>query len=263
MLRHDNCKVLKDYTNISVRKFKTDALITLDVIPAGLINEEEFNEKKQIVKEVFDKKHLDDILAFKYDDSLCNLPINVSVSALKAKENYLRKPSFLKDGINHASIGTLYHKIFEKLPIKKYSINDLEYELDLLVKNKIISIEERKLLDINKVFSYLTSDIYDMILTADSVYREKKISFKLPSNYYLEKNNSGEVLVDGIIDLLFVKNDTYIIVDYKTDNIMHIDELKELYKVQLDLYEYALKSKGIRNIRKYIYSITLNKYIEV
>lgn len=263
LLRHDNCKVLKDYTNVSVKTFKTDALVTLDVILAGTINEDEFNEKKRVTKEIFDEKHLEDILRFNYDDSLCNLPINISVSDLKAKENYLRKPNFLKDGINHASIGTLYHKIFEKLPVKKYSINELEYELDLLVKNKIISREERKLLDISKVFSYLTSDIYDMILTSDNVYREKKISFKLSSSYYLEETNSGDILVDGIIDLLFVKEDTYFIVDYKTDNITDINELVDLYRVQLDLYEYALKSKGIKNIRKFIYSIKLNKYIEV
>ncbi len=34
---------------------------------------------------------------------------------------------------------------------------------------------ELKLIDINKIFMYLTSDIYDMILNSSKVYKEKEI----------------------------------------------------------------------------------------
>ena len=43
-----------------------------------------------------------------------------------------------------------------------------------------------------------------------------------------------------------------------------MEELKELYKVQLDLYEIAIKQLlNAKKVKKYIYSIKLNKFKEV
>lgn len=64
--------------------------------------------------------------------------------------------------------------------------------------------------------------------------------------------------------MLFITNDTYNIVDYKTDKVSSMDELKDLYKIQLDLYEIALREKmNAKNVKKFIYSIYLGKFIEV
>ena len=90
------------------------------------------------------------------------------------------------------------------------------------------------------------------------------INFYIPSSYYDNSLKSGNILSSGVIDLLFITNDTYNIVDYKTDKVSSMDELKDLYKVQLDLYEIALREKmNAKNVRKFIYSIYLGKFIEV
>ena len=61
-----------------------------------------------------------------------------------------------------------------------------------------------------------------------------------------------------------LKNDEYYIIDYKTDNVDTLEKLKDLYKVQLDLYELAIKQKmNAKKVNKYIYSIKLNKFIKV
>ena len=91
-----------------------------------------------------------------------------------------------------------------------------------------------------------------------------QINFKIPSSYYDNSLKSGTILTSGVIDLLYIKNDVYNIVDYKTDNVDNMDELKDLYKIQLDLYEIALKQKyNAKKVKKYIYSIKLAKFIEV
>ena len=77
----------------------------------------------------------------------------------------------MNDGVSHTSLGTLYHKIFEKLPIKKYSISSLNEEIDNLVLEKIITSEEKELVNLEKIFSYLTSSIYEDLLSSDKVYR--------------------------------------------------------------------------------------------
>jgi ATP-dependent helicase/nuclease subunit A len=110
---------------------------------------------------------------------------------------------------------------------------------------------------------YLTSDIYDLILLSNNIKREYNVTFKAPLNLY-DSNLDGEVLTEGVIDLLFELDDIYYIVDYKTDNVNDMEELKELYKVQLDLYEIAIKQLlNAKKVKKYIYSIKLNKFKEV
>ena len=133
-----------------------------------------------------------------------------------------------------------------------------------MVEKNVVSKEDLKKLNMDKLFAYLTSDIYDMILNSTDVRREYKITFKAPINYYDDSLSGMDVLVDGVIDLLCKTSDTYVIVDYKTDNVDLIEELKDRYKVQLDLYEIAVKDVlKAKKVRKFIYSIKLNKFIEV
>ena len=172
-------------------------------------------------------------------------------------------PNFLNDGINHTKLGTLYHKIFEVLPVKKYSITSLKEELNGFINNNIITKEELDLINIEKIFAYLTSDLYSIML-GSIVYKEKEITFEIPSLYYDNSLKNGKILTSGVIDLLFIKDDTYYIVDYKTDKVDSLQKLKERYKIQLDLYEIGIRNiYNATNIEKYIYSIYLNKFIKV
>lgn len=254
ILRHKDGKALRDYANIDCKTFMHDAKFKINIVEASGIKDEDLSDKKEFIKEE------EKIKINNYDHSNLFIPEKLSVSDIKSlSSNYLRKPYFLNKMQKSTNIGTLYHKIFELLPIKKYSITSLKEELDKLN----ISDEEKRLIDMEKVFAYLTCDLYDMILNSDRVYKEKEITFYAPASYYDESLKNAEILLDGIIDLLFVKDDTYFIVDYKTDDVTSLDKLVELYKVQLDLYEVAVKQKGAKKVRKFIYSIKLNKYIEV
>ena len=258
LLRHKDGSSLRDIGMIDVKVFNDKASIKIDIKDGNQIDESEFNKKNKELKTIIDYDKYKGILDTNYVDNY-DVPKYLSVSDIKKKEDYLRNPSFLTDGINHASIGSLYHKILEELPVKKYSIKELEETL-----NNILSKEELKLISLEKLFSYLTSDIYYELLDSDKFYKELQINFKIPSSYYDNSLKSGTILTSGVIDLLYIKNDIYNIVDYKTDNVDNMDELKDLYKIQLDLYEIALKQKyNAKKVKKYIYSIKLAKFIEV
>ena len=152
----------------------------------------------------------------------------------------------------------------ELLPVKRYTIKSLEEEIDEIIKNGKILESDKKIIRLEDIFSYLTSDIYENLLYSDKYYKEMPINFYIPSSYYDNSLKSGNILSSGVIDLLFITNDTYNIVDYKTDKVSSMDELKDLYKIQLDLYEIALREKmNAKNVRKFIYSIYLGKFIEV
>ena len=152
----------------------------------------------------------------------------------------------------------------ELLPVKRYTIKSLEEEIDEIIKNGKILESDKKIIRLEDIFSYLTSDIYENLLYSDKYYKEMPINFYIPSSYYDNSLKCGNILSSGVIDLLFITNDTYNIVDYKTDKVSSMDELKDLYKVQLDLYEIALREKmNAKNVKKFIYSIYLGKFIEV
>lgn len=255
ILRHSSSKNLREYANIDCKVFNHESKFKINIIEAKDIKDEVLVEKEELSVENNDNKTLN------YDISLSNIPNKLSVSEIKkGGKKFVRKPYFLSSNIKSTNLGTLYHKIFELLPIKKYSINSLKEELNNLKLTK----EELELINIDRIFSYLTSSLYDIILSSDKVYKEKEITFYAPSYFYDENIKNGNILVDGVIDLLLEKDNSYIIIDYKTDKVSSLEELVELYKVQLDLYEIAIKNKyNAVNVDKYIYSVHLNKYIKI
>ena len=70
-------------------------------------------------------------------------------------------------------------------------------------------------------------------------------------------------IVDGEVDIVFIEDGEMVIVDYKTDRIREIGELRR-HKPQLDLYEQAMTQIfGLPVKEKLVFSITLNDYIRV
>lgn len=263
LLRHPSCKDLRSLSMVIPKSFATPSKVKVNVISAVNINEDEFNQKSIIEKRNFDAEWFNKISTFNNENNN-PIPVYLSVSDIKKKSNYLRLPNFMSDGIDHTSVGTLYHKIFEVLPVKKYDVNSLKDELEKLLKDNIITKEELSIIKLENIFSYLTSEIYDGILSSDKIYREKELTFEVPASYYDKTLKSGKILTSGIVDLMFVKDGVYTIVDYKTDNVDTLEELKDRYKVQLDLYEIGIKNiMKAKSVKKYIYSVKLNNYIEV
>ena len=259
LLRHPSSKGLRNLTDIDCETFINESKLNVKLIEGRKINESEFNTDTK-EKTYFDINWYNEVNSISYENEI---PEYLSVSMIKKSNTYNRMPNFMSDGVNHTKLGTLYHKVFEYLPVKKYSISSLNDELNKLVSNNIISTDELNMINIEKVFAYLTTDLYN-VMTDSIVYKEKEITFEIPANYYDNSLKNGNILTSGIIDLLFIKDDTYYIVDYKTDKVDTLEELVERYKVQLDLYEIGIKNiYNAKKVEKYIYSIYLNKFIKV
>lgn len=258
LIRKNTKNELNSMYELNNKKFDYNCDFKVNVINANDIKDINLDDNLNIEENTKEECIKD------YDSSYIDAPLYLSVSDIKMKEHkFIRKPYFLKSDTKNTNIGTLYHKIYEVLPIKKYSISSLKEELENIKNNGIITSEELKLIDIEKIFCFLTSDIYEYMLNANEIYREKELTFKVPMSYY-KKDMKGEFLTSGIIDLLFIYDDTYFIVDYKTDDVNTLDELKERYEVQLELYEIGIKNIiNAKNIKKYIYSVKLNKFIEI
>ena len=79
---------------------------------------------------------------------------------------------------------------------------------------------------------------------------------------YPDVENGERLFLQGIIDTVFVEDDQWVLVDYKTDRIKSGDELIRRYKIQMDLYKEALERLTNMPVKaSYIYSFRLHEAV--
>jgi ATP-dependent helicase/nuclease subunit A len=229
------------------------------------------NTKKSILKETKTTEEINKLLNWKYPyDEITKIEGKSSVSKIsKSNDEEIQitmKPKFLEDKkLNSEEKGSLVHLVFEKLDFRKnYNIENIKELIQNMEKNKIISTEEVKNINVNKILNFVNSDLYKRIQQAKYIFKEQPFYINIPA---LEKENAKDnVLIQGIIDLYFIENDGKIIlVDYKTDYVeKDISELVQKYKNQLELYKIAIEKATDKNVSEtYIYSVFLDKEIEI
>ena len=107
---------------------------------------------------------------------------------------------------------------------------------------------------------------------ADRIYREQ--TFMLEVNVEelkdvfgienIDKDENDTILIQGTIDMFYVKGNEAVIVDYKTDRVNDVEEIKNRYMVQLKYYKKALEKILNLNVKKtYIYLVNTNESIEM
>ena len=218
-------------------------------------------------------KELENNEKFDFLESLKNSKVRVNEEGKEIKyEKELKVPDFMKEkeeNISYAKKGTLMHLCIQKLDEKKdYTIKDVENLVQELKEKQIITKQEEKAIEINRLYEYTKSNLWNELKWAKKVYKEEPFYINVDaSKIYNKEELEEKILVQGIIDLFYIdKDDKLILVDYKTDYIEKGKEnsLIEKYKVQLNLYKEALEKALNRKVDKVlIYSIYLQKEIEM
>lgn len=185
----------------------------------------------------------------------------------------LNVPKFLQTDedikITNAEKGTLIHLCMQKLDLTKatYTLDDVKELVAKLEAKKIITSKEAEAININKVYQFTKSKIWNEMLQAKEVQREKPFYINIPAKEVYGKDIDEKLLVQGIIDLYYVsQNDELVLVDFKTDYVENRNEqiLIDKYSTQLDLYKRALESALGRKVDKvYIYSTYLEKEVQL
>ena len=252
--------------------------------------EKELNTAEQILNKISEikidekeEKNIADLLeySYKFNDATI-VPTKTSVTEIKemtkddASIEYsieLSTPKFLqKDteiNITNAQKGTLIHLCMQKLDLKKakYTFDDIKELVEKLENKKVITHKEAEAINISKVYQFTKSKIWEEMIHAYVVQREKSFYIKLPAKEIYQKDLDESVLVQGVIDLYYINSDDeLVLVDFKTDYVENRDEesLINKYRTQLELYKNALEQANKRKVdRIYIYSTYLEKEIEL
>lgn len=176
--------------------------------------------------------------------------------------------------------GTAYHRIFELIDYsalwgikdKEKIHKEIESQLWKLREEHMAPEEYFEVIDINKLYGLVSSDIGKRMAEAakeNKLYREKQFVMGIPADVVKEQSlgegaSKEMVLVQGIVDAYFEENNELVIVDYKTDNVANINDLRARYATQLEYYSKALEQiTGMRVKEKILYSVRLNRELSI
>ena len=240
-----------------------------------IVEKNEIEEIKQKDKTIdMDKQEkINELLMWKYDkEFLTKIEGKTSVSKISKEQKdeieVSRKPEIIeKEGkLTKAEIGTTMHLILQKLNFQEeYNENKIEDLLEKLEMKKIITKQQREVVDKKTILNFTKSNLYNEVKQAKEVHKEEAFYLNVPIKELYDKTSEENILVQGIIDLYYVLgNGEIVLVDYKTDYVPNNDEayLKDKYNEQLLLYKRALEGSLGKKVEKvYIYSTYLNKEI--
>ena len=196
----------------------------------------------------------------------------------------LKKPVFLTPEmagvrINGILIGNTYHHIMELFPLETlkpgYSYEDMEAAVenavDMLAEKQRLKPEEifclengRKQDIVRRIANFFMSGLGQNMLTAQQVEREYEIFAELPADEIID-GGSGTTIVQGRVDMLFIKDGAAVVVDYKSDSAGNLENELPAYSKQLALYKKILPKlmPECRNgsVQLALYSFGQNKAI--
>lgn len=230
------------------------------------------NEQKENQYE-FDKpneeliKMVKSVVEFEYPyEDACKMPVKTSVSELiREEKEEIFVPKLFNGMGNEDAIkkGIAYHKVMQYIDFGVKSEDECILKIQELVKSEILDISEYNLVKPNEIWKLLKNKTF-VSLTKGQVMREKEFIALTKIAVSKKARASDSVLLQGTIDFLSVSEEGAVVVDFKTNAWK--DEMPYLknYATQLNMYSQVLaESLGIKVSKKYLYSFTMGKFIEV
>ena len=150
--------------------------------------------------------------------------------------------------------------------MQQYSYDKIVNTINKWVQSGLITKEEEKNININKLLAYTNSPLFLALKKAKEIYKEQPFYIQIPAKEVYGIDVDNKILVQGVIDLYYIdEKDNVVLVDYKTDYVKKgEEELIGKYKKQLEIYKKAIEEAIGKKVDKvYIYSTYLEKSIEI
>ncbi len=277
LLSHPDGQLLRELS-------ETDAVVPADSsskFSLEFLNAEELmlpQEKAEEHQPAGDAAVLDSLLPllqyeYAYQEET-KLPAKITVTEVKramAEEEpdsvYLYpQPDFLRrhsGRISAAETGTAMHTVLEHLDFQNCgTLQDVCSQISNMQQKGFLTKEEAEAVLAEQIFAFMQSDLGARICRADAVKRE--VSFGIPADTEGIFGQSGQVMLQGMIDCVLFEEDGISIIDYKTDKTGTPEEILERYKIQLACYKNAAETLyGKKVLHCYLYLFSQGKWIEL
>lgn len=176
------------------------------------------------------------------------------------------RPKFLRGDKKHKANerGTLMHTVMQHLPFKEERLTETELNdyIDKLIDNHIIEEDAKKDIQYEEVMRFIRSELYMRITQADKVFRELPFVVNQARVDEMPEEDEDVSIIQGMIDLIFLEDNQYYFVDYKTDAFNRrrglTDEeigvqLRDKYKIQMKYYKNTLETILNSKVYGYLY----------
>ncbi|MDY0406210.1 helicase-exonuclease AddAB subunit AddA [Virgibacillus sp. 179-BFC.A HS] len=165
----------------------------------------------------------------------------------------VKRPAFMQRErtFSAAEKGTAMHTVMQHIPFnRQWQAAEIEEFVQGLVEREILLQEAADTIDTEAIAKFFETELAAYMAETSPIYREVPFSLALPAEeVYANWQGTSEehVLIQGVLDCVIPKEDGWIILDYKTDNVSAevTEQVKEKlvkrYEVQLQLYRKALQ----------------------
>ena len=208
------------------------------------------------------------------------MPTKFSVSELKRRFDYedalsakLSAKTVLKSSvldsdfhISSAEAGIINHLALRHMPIKNVTEETVNECCRELVNAGLLKEEELLYVNVSAIAGFFESPLGKRLSNAEKVFREESFNILVPQsdisgNQYAPEED--KVLIQGIIDCMFIENGQVIVIDFKTDKSLS-EETENMYKTQLELYAQAAeKITKLPCREKYLYMLNKGTTINI
>ncbi|MBO4472611.1 MAG: UvrD-helicase domain-containing protein [Clostridia bacterium] len=205
---------------------------------------------------------LEKALSWKYShEKATETSIKFTVTAINDMEEVELPPTEIRFPVeDKKSKGTAFHAAMENAPFTLEGEEETSRFLDGLVESRVIEASDRADLSPRAVFAALKR--VRRLVEGYEVYREKSFLLRLPARAASVADIDDPVLVQGKIDLLAIKGDEAIVLDYKLSGLPS-PVLREKYDKQLELYKKAVLAgyPEVKHVIRYIFVLGRNEEI--
>ncbi len=220
-------------------------------------------QEKVLQKEDFNHLNakMSDILAkfsdytYKFDKST-HLALKNTVTALnresEAGESVNIEPQHFSVSESLSSItteqGIAYHKAMQLIDFELPSVESVSLYLSTR-----LTPNEMALVDPQKIYSAICQ--IRPMLDGARILREQQFMMRKPYNSLVPNSDiTDEILVQGVIDLVIIKNNSITLIDYKTSGSHNIEKTAQNYVMQLNCYSEAIHGAlHARPTQKFLY----------
>ncbi|MDK2919599.1 MAG: ATP-dependent helicase/nuclease subunit [Candidatus Petromonas sp.] len=216
-------------------------------------------------------------------ESAVKIPSKLAVSDIKKASNknidslaykipsLVKLPKFIEGTkpFTKAEIGTIVHFVMQHLDLDHISnISEISEQVDMMVEKELLTEEEAKVVDCEKLVKFFEGTIGSRMLSAKKVYRETPFILSKRACEVIEglEDCEEELLVQGIIDCYFEENGKLILLDYKTGDVFDgdIGNMVSRYRVQMELYKEGLERITGKEVKEsYIYLFDIDEAVKI
>ena len=253
--------------NVAMQNIGTDEVAAIEVVKNNEFDfENTFKDKTLPEKLKIDSNAFSDILSHNFRHSQLAKKNTVTQIMQETDHYNISDFSYKKtdnfDDEDFLEIGTAYHKFMELI---NFSNDKTELEQQILELKDMGKVAEKELSLVNQnQIIDAVMQISLLIAKQDLVLKEQQFLVYMPASELVNTAERSKILVQGVADIIIIKENEIYLIDYKTSRITSEEKFKQRYKTQLDIYAKAIESFYQKPVnKKMIYSFYLNKLITI